>query len=426
MNRLDIGFPDVANMYRTMKPEFYPTRLHILPRSEIIPLGEDNMFYKDWMDYNRRSLFDKLYNANLSKARNLLPRYPQLPKSGNKAQVLFGVHNDDMQMIKDHQHKIKNIYSGGGLYLPTANSAIGMTPSETEKERLKIIEKLRRSLQGEQVSEQPMGPEEELIGSEPTYGQLTPTSYDTSILSSSLGEDEKIQFDLLISSLLDKIYGGIIDSSTYRDLTTVARYIFKNVWTFDDETFKELIKEFDELNSQVLAVVHQYEHKELDSFYAKTSLQYAPSALLLIERLIQYLEKNYSAINKSPEQRQSLAKSLSKQFRLTESKVDKLRYQQEKRQYKKEEKKYNEENKKRIAEGLPALEPFRPFEPTIGDERLIPQLELGQLEAPQMSAPISAPLYSILPRQIQSPQLKASGKRRKGKKNVNKRLTKLY
>ena len=297
MNLLDIGFPEVANLYRTKKEAFYPTKTYLLPRNDIIPLGEDNAFYKEWMDYNRNALMDKIHNAEQSVKRNLEPRYPQLPKSGNKAQVLFGVHNDDMEMIREHSNKVNNKLSGGGLKLTDSTAGLGMNKATREKERIRVIDRLRKAFQDEAVEPQPA---------------------EARDLSMSKEDDEKLQFDLLISSITERLLNGIVDGSVYRDLLQVAQYLIKNIWKFNDfDFFQNFENSLLELTSIIYSVIQGYERNTLDNFYSKKSLQYANPSLDLIMRLVEFVQENSTGIGRDEKYRKSLAKSSVKGFRQT-------------------------------------------------------------------------------------------------------------
>lgn len=295
MNRLDIGFPEVANLYRTKKEAFYPTKTYLLPRSDIIPLGEENAFYKEWMNYNRNALIDKIHNAEQSVKRNLEPRYPQLPKSGNKAQCLFGVHNDDMQMIRENQYQ--NKLSGGGLKLTDSTAGLGMNKVEREKERIRVINRLRKGFEDQPTIEQP------------------PEARD---LSMSKEDDEKLQFDLLVSSITEKLLNGIVDGSVYRDLLQVAQYLFKNIWKFNDfDFFQNFEDSLIELTSIIFGIIQGYERNILGNFYSRQSLQYAKPTLDLVSRLLEYVQLNSTGIGRDEKYRKSLAKSSVKGFKQT-------------------------------------------------------------------------------------------------------------
>ncbi len=302
MNRQDIGFPDVANLYRTKKEAFYPSSVRLIPRNDIIPLGDENAFYKEWMDYNRKSLMDKLHNAEQSVKRNLEPRYPQLPKSGAKAQVLFGVHNDDYEMIREHTNK--NKLSGGGLKLPTTNAGVGMNDIVREKERIKVIDRLRKSIEGEAIE------------------MVPPEAQD---LSMSKETDEKLQFDLLVSSITEKILNGIVDGSVYRDLLEIAQYLIKNIWRFNDiDFFYNFENSLLELVSLIQSVIQGYEKNALDNFYSKQSLQYANPSLDLLMRLVEFVDLNRKGFGRDEKYRKALAKSSIKGFKQTIESASKM------------------------------------------------------------------------------------------------------
>jgi len=349
MNRLDIGFPEVANLYRTKKEVFYPSSTYLLPRSDIIPLGEDNAFYKEWMDYNRNALIDKIHNAEQSVKRNLEPRYPQLPKSGNKAQVMFGVHNDDMQMIRENQNQ--NRISGGGLKLTDSTAGLGMNKVTREKERIRVINRLRKAFENEAVVEQP------------------PEARD---LSMSKEGDEKLQFDLLISSITERLLNGIVDGSVYRDLLQVAQYLIKNIWKFNDfDFFQSFENSLLELTSIIYSVIQGYERNTLDNFYSKKSLQYANPSLDLLMRLVEFVQENSTGIGRDEKYRKSLAKSSVKGFRQT-----------------------IESASKRLPEGEDLLPPSPPAE----EEMPMPNLEEAPAPAPEAPAPEGAGRRKYKPR----------------------------
>jgi hypothetical protein len=295
MNRQDIGFPEVANLYRTKEKALYPTKTYLLPRSDIIPLGEDNAFYKGWMDYNRRALMDKIHNAQQSVKRNLEPRYPQLPKSGTKAQVFFGVHNDDMEMIREHSNK--NKMSGGGLKFSDSTAGTDLNRVEREKQRIRIINRLRKDFEGEPTIEQPPEAEDLSMGRE---------------------ADEKLQFDLLVSSITEKLLNGIVDGSVYRDLLQVAQYLIKNIWKFNDfDFFQNFEDSLNELTSIIFGVIQGYERNTLGNFYSRQSLQYAKPTVDLVARLLDYVQLNSTGIGRDEKYRKSLAKSSIKGFKQT-------------------------------------------------------------------------------------------------------------
>jgi len=301
MNRQDIGFPEVANLYRTKQEAFYPSPTYLLPRGDIIPLGEDNAFYKDWMQYNRNALIDKLYNADQSIKRNLLPRYPQLRKSGNKAQVLFGVHNDDMEMIREHYNR--NKMSGGALTFSDSTAGTDMNRVEREKQRIKIIDRLRKGFEDQPTVQQPPEAQDLLMSRE---------------------ADDKLQFDLLIASITERLINGIVDGSVYRDLLQVAQYLIRNIWKFNDfEFFQNFEDSLIELTSLILGVIQSYESNQLDNFYSKRSLQYAKPSQDLINRLVLYVQLNVSGIGRDEKYRKSLAKSSVKGFKETIDKASK-------------------------------------------------------------------------------------------------------
>jgi hypothetical protein len=371
MNRQDIGFPEVANLYRTKGTGLSYNKTYLLPRGDIIPLGEDNAFYKGWMDYNRNALMDKLYNADQSLKRNLEPRYPQLPKSGNKAQVLFGVHNDDMQMIRDHQNQIK--MSGGGLKLSDSTAGVGMSKKDSEKERLRIINRLRRDYEGEATVEQPPEAQDLTMGRE---------------------DDEKLQFDLNIASISERVQAGIIDNSVYNSLLNVSSYLVKNIWKFDDTGyFVSIIKALEFLKSEIEAFDKSYRNNQLGRLYSKQNIQLATASLRLLDRLIEYVENNMRGVGREERFRKSLAKSTIKGFKEL---TDPLIMTQQKLVKMARDPNYE----------VPDIYPDMP-----------PQEPEGTRDARQ--------LYPVYPSQVEPPPLaEGSGKRRKRK--VNKRLIKLY
>ena len=293
MNRQDIGFPEVANMYRTKKEAFYPTTTYLLPRGDIIPLGEDNAFYKEWMQYNRDALMDKIHNAQQSVKRNLEPRYPQLPKSGTKAQVLFGGSNDDMQTIRENQNKM----SGGGLKLSDSTAGTNMDRVEREKQRIRIINRLRKDFESEATVEQP------------------PEARD---LSMGREADEKLEFDLLVSSVTERLLNGVIDGFIYKDLLKIAGYITRNVWQFNDiGFFRNLIRSLEMLATFLQSGLEGYDSNELDNVFAIDSIRYAQPSIDLISRTLLYLDENVKGVGRDEKYRKALSRTAVKGFKKT-------------------------------------------------------------------------------------------------------------
>lgn len=370
MNRQDIGFPEVANLYRTKGTGLIYNKTYLLPRSDIIPLGEDNAFYKGWMNYNRNALVDKLYNAEQSLKRNLEPRYPQLLKSGNKAQVLFGVHNDDMQMIREHQNRM----AGGGLQLTDSTAGLGMSKNSRERERQRVIDRLRKGFESEASMEQP------------------PEAQD---LTMSRDDDLKLQFDLNIASIGERVQAGIIDNSVYNSLLNVSSYLVNNIWKFNDKDyFVSIIKALEFLKNEVEAFDKSYRSNELGRLYSKRNIQLATASLRLLDRLIEYVENNIRGVGRDERVRKSLAKSTVKGFKEL---TDPLIMTQQ----------------KTIKQARKNKDPDVVFPDIYPD---MPQDEPLRTPMPQ---------YAVYPSQVEPPQpTEGSGRRRK--RVVNKRLINLY
>lgn len=303
MYPLDIGFPNVSDEYRVKGNRYYPEKTYIIDKSKLIGLSPNDEFYKGWMDYNRKMALERINNIEQSKIRSLLPPYTQKNKSGAKGQVMIGVHQDDMQLIRE-----KNKLSGSGLNLPDSDAGIGMNAGQEEKYRQKIIDTLRKNIQ-------PSGPQEMQ-----QIQQMQPIQQSPEVrgLMMNKEQDQKQEFDLLLASVMENIENGIINANVYNNLLKISSYLVSNIWKINNiDTFKELISVMNTLKLEILNLRSSYINNELGRHYSKENIQYATSVYDLINRLYEYILENINGIGKDEQQRKTLAKSSIRSLKST-------------------------------------------------------------------------------------------------------------
>jgi hypothetical protein len=169
--RQDIGIPQVADLYRGNKTGYFPTVSTTYPIDQIIPLGADNEFYRDWMIRDKERALDKIANAKQSKINYLFPKYPTMKKSGAKAGELAFSANGNGKFME-------NTLSGGGT---SSTQSIGMNYRQYVKERKKILDRLRQGFEG-------------------VPAEQNRPSQDSSV-NSDLFTAQKLDFDIKLSSI---------------------------------------------------------------------------------------------------------------------------------------------------------------------------------------------------------------------------------
>jgi len=244
-------------------------------------------YWNRWHSEAVQKVMDGLENQDYSKKLLLAEKY--YPKRNKNSSAMVFQTSQNMPSFSESKS-----LSGGNFSDFTESSQ--MADNDFEAYKAGIFQ--RRIKEFEQNVSQ--------ISSQPSFGPLMVPTQNLDMESNTI--------DFILSSIEEKIGGGIVDSTTYNDLMKVYGYYTSNIWKFEDASVLiNLIKRLEQISINCDQIIKNKEDTELSGRDAK-DIQFAELFLNTIQKLIDFINANISFIGRNQSERKILASSVSRQM----------------------------------------------------------------------------------------------------------------
>lgn len=274
-NNYLITIPQIADKFRTLgysKPE--PIQLKPLSVDSLNPAN--NNYYDQWRKEAIQTVYDGLNSVRSSQMNYLLEKpYPK--KTNNTAQAIFTT-------ASNWNNKWNNEYSGGNMMTPSSR----LSEDDFNKYRVALLNRRIKDLGGE-TPQMPV--------------QMPPDQY----LNYNIA---KIDNNLILTSIEERVLSNIVDYGTYNDLVKVVRFYNTYIWEIDDnQSIVDLVNRLENLETEVEGL----KPKRTDlSKRQRKDVQYIEAFLDTLNRLIAFVQDYSSVVGQNVSVRQAKAKASSK------------------------------------------------------------------------------------------------------------------
>jgi hypothetical protein len=273
LTSFSMTLPTIADKYRTLGRQYINTPLSVSHPNLLLGRTDADNTHHYWHKQSIKNVYDGLQANKTSNRHYLSDRFKPV-RGTNATNTPFGSSNAP-----------QNVVAGRGGANITQSSS--MSDKDYDDWRKFVVNQRAEGYTAIRSSQPPP--------------QSVPPK-----MQSIMGDPNKAienQLDLLLTSIEERIFGGIIDNNVFKDLMDFTRGIEGIIYSFDDaQEITDLINRFKSLFTAIEGIASR--RGTIGSTAKESNL--AESSLALINRLIKFLKENMTGIGRNESTRQLL------------------------------------------------------------------------------------------------------------------------